>query len=65
MKQLFLVVADEANAPVTDPQAVFGGHDSDETHHISVGSPRESLDRVNDAASHGRIESLQVSSCMR
>ena len=60
-----LVVAGEANTPVTDPQAELARRNTNEAYHIPIPVPRKSHHRVDHAALHGRVEPLQVSSCAR
>lgn len=56
-----LVVTSEANAPIAHSQPVLGGLDISQAHHVTLSGLCEVLYRVNHAAPHGSIESLQVS----
>lgn len=60
-----LVVASEANAPVSHPEPVLGRLDINQAQHVALPGLREMLNRVNHAAPHGWVELFQVSLSMR
>jgi hypothetical protein len=63
--QAVLVVTGKANAPIAHSQAVLGGLDISQPQNVALSGLREVCYRVDYAASHGSIESLQVSPSAR
>lgn len=63
--QAVIVVTREANAPIAHSQAVLAGLDPSQTHDVALSGLREVCYRVDYAAPHGSIESLQVSPSTR
>jgi hypothetical protein len=64
-EQTVLLVANEANPPVSHPESILGGCGVSKEHHIALPGPRKQLHRVDDSALGGRVEPLQVSSSAR
>jgi hypothetical protein len=63
--QALLVVAGKANSPIAHSQAVLGGLDTSQAYNVALAGLREVCHRVDYAAPHGSLESLQVSPSAR
>lgn len=61
VQQSVLLVAIEANAPVSHPKPVFWRLEVNEAHHVTGSIQCELLDRVYNAAPHRRVKFLQIS----